>query len=215
VATGKELIPSPLLATRTFREDLKRLLNLPPGELLWMNSIADGADGFSPGRQSMKLAQHAGIDPQDAIGVLRAAQYIYERAHESSISAEDATRELLEIAPTLDVQDVGRLADPLRALLATKDRYEVERYAKSEGLIALPHFTGMEGVWDIRPIFNRDTGEVLTTVATLILNVSWHDSVRNDYSTVFQLTADEWTELREALDKLERERQVMERYRAR
>ena len=214
MTTSKELIDSVLLANRSFRDDLKRLLNLPSSELLWMNSLADGPEGFSPVRQSMKLAEHAAIDPQDAIGAMRAAEYIYERARECPMAVEDATKELLQIAATLDVRDVGQKSDALRALLATKDGYEAGRYATSESLAVVPHFAGMEATWDIRPVFNRDTGEVLTTVPALIVNVSWHDVPGNNRSAVFQLTADQWADLREALEKLERERQAMERYRA-
>jgi hypothetical protein len=206
------LIPTTLLSVASFRRDLLRLLGLSAHALEWLNSIGDGPDGFYAPVQSAKLAEHAGVGLEDAMGAVRVAEYVYERCRESHIAPDDGVTELLQIAATFQVEDAADKASALRALLSTKSGYEAGRYARKRTLSTVHHFEGLDGVWDNRPIFDRDTGEVLKSVPVLIMGVSWHDKTGTSHDAVFQLDDDDWRDFVERVEQLKRQREALQRH---
>lgn len=208
----KRLIRPATLTSVGFRNELGIFLRLSAEQIHELSVMADSRDGFRATRQTMRFAERASISPDDARYVLRVAEFLYETCRESRLPVDDAVTELVDTAAALGIPDVSEKRSALGDLLAAKDGYESERYAEAQALATVAHFMSLEGTWDIRPVFNRETQEVVTTVPVLLLNLSWHDLSGTDHEAVVQLNEDEWDELREVVEQVEEKRQAIQKH---
>ncbi len=202
VAT-KKLIPDSIRSNEAFRRDLGALLSLEPGQLEVINRMAvESADGFSPSPQASPVAEATGLSVDDARRAILVADVLYERCRDQRIPVSDAVDQLATIAPEVGVQDFSEIAATLLELLSPKHVYETEGYAKVQSKSVVAHFIGLDGVWDIRPVFHRETGKITKNLPVLLLNVAWHDDVGTSHSAAFQLDDDAWADLRETVQEL-------------
>lgn len=211
VAEEKRLIPQSLLSRRTFVTDLKKLLSLTHTDLEQLHKLANGPDGFWPSNQSLKFAEQASVSNEDARIILNVAEYLYERAHENVISPERGAAELVEIGKSVGVDKVEEKRPLFEHLLATKEAYERGRRATLRATEVIAHFEDLDGTWDIRPVFHRESEEIIAKVPVLILNVKWHDSSGTSRDAVFQLAERDWDEFRQKIEKLEKKHEVLRR----
>jgi len=209
VAREKQLITDTLLYSASFRDDMVKFLGLSADHLRDLNSLADGPDGFRPSRQSTRFATKAAISADDARAALRVAEYLYEKCRDEAISLDAGVNELTQIASDLQVADVATKASELRDILAVKDGYESKRQAAAQAVATVAHFVGLEGTWDIRPVFNRETREVVATVPVLLLNLSWHDHGGTLHEAVVQLNDEEWGDLEEVVKRIRDNRDAL------
>jgi len=209
MARPKPLIPQLLLSSPAFRNDLSRMLGLSASQIDQLDSLAAGPDGFSPALMATQFAAEASLAPEDARGSLRVAEYLYERCRDHRISPEDATAQLVQIAETWGLGDATEKVPALTKLLATKEQYERGRHAELRALSTVAHFEGLEGVWDIRPVFHREREEVIAKVPVLLLNVSWHSTAGKSQEAVFQLNEEDWEDVKEAVDRLDTQRKAV------
>jgi hypothetical protein len=206
---SKRLIPTAILASPTFLSDFRSFIGLSAEQLKVVDSLAQTPDGYSPSKQSERLASEAGISSDSATATLRVAEYLYERCREHQIPVEEALDQLADAASSLDISVEDR-REILRSILRAKPDYEAGRHASLQAIAALSHFVGIEGVWDIRPVFNRETREIVANVPVLLVSINWHDAVGNNYSAQFQLDEEDWAELRSDFDELEKRWNVIQ-----
>lgn len=137
------------------------------------------------------------------------AEYLYERSREYRISPDNAVAQLLQIGADFDIEDLSTRADALRALVASKDAYEGGLRARLQATSTVPHFSGLDGVWDIRPVFHRERGDIIARVAALLLNVSWHDMDGTTHEAIVQLSEEDWEDFKEEVNELETRRAAL------
>ncbi len=212
MARPKPLIPTSLLSSAGFRDDLRRLLDLSVPQLEQLNSLATGPDGLSPAQLAARFAEEAAITIEAARGALRVAEYLYERCRELRMPPDQAVGQLAESAARSAMGDISDKASALRSLLASKDEYEAGRHVALESLSVVPHLAKLEGIWDIRPVFHREREEVVARIPVLLLNVCWHDTTGQTHETALQLDEDDWEDVREGIDKLEAQRRIIRAY---
>ncbi len=95
-------------------------------------------------------------------------------------------------------------------MFTAKSSYESGSYAASQAIGVAPHFGGLKGAWDIRPVFHREIGSVIARLPVLLLRVDWHEeSTSQAHSAVFQLNEDDWKEFKQEIEKLDRELAVL------
>lgn len=206
----KPLIPHSLLSLASFREDLQALFTLSPEQLQVLSALGNGRDGFWPARQTMSFAEQASISLDEAKRTLGVAEYLYERCREYQISPDHAVAQLLDGARALGIEHVAAKDPALRDLVSPKDAYESQRYAAIQAIGTVPHFMRLDGVWDIRPIFHRDTDELVARVPVLLINVAWHDTGGTGHEATFQVNDEGWTDLKREVDKLDRRRRALQ-----
>lgn len=206
----KSLIPENILGLDSFRRDFEVFLSLSKEQLLQLNSIADSPDGFVAHVQTVKFAEQSSLPFEKARASLLVGGYLYRRCREDKISPDDATRELSKISSILGI-DISGKESALRSLLAVKDSYEAGRYADSRGVDVGYHFMRVDGAWDIRPVFHRDTGEIVKRVLVLLLNLFWHDTTGTEHDAVFQLGEKDWAEFNKKIGKLQQQYEAIKK----
>ncbi len=138
-------------------------------------------------------------------------QYLYERCREQSISSDGGATQLVEIGESFEVKDITEKREVFKSILSTKESYEKGRRAELQATEIIGHFVDLDGVWDLRPVFHRETGEIITKLPVLIMNVTWHDSTSTRHVAVFQLAERDWEEFKSKIDKLENHRKIVQR----
>ncbi|MCH7493955.1 hypothetical protein IIA16_04520 [bacterium] len=76
----------------------------------------------------------------------------------------------------------------------------------------IAHFLDIDGVWDIRPVFHRETGKVTKELAVLLLSVSWHDDVGVSHNATFQLDENDWASFQDKVQELANQRSALVEY---
>ncbi len=208
---SKDIIPGYILSLDSFRRDLEALLGLSEEQLLQLDSIADSPDGFSTDVQTVKFAEQASLPFDKARASLSVAGYFYRRCREDDISSDDAIRQLSKIASMLGI-DISGKESALRRLLALKDSYETGRYAESRAVDVGNHFMNVDGAWDIRPVFHRETDEMIKKVLVLLLNLRWHDTTGTQDDIVLQLNEDDWRDFSDKIKELEQQYEATKNY---
>ena len=209
----KKLIPSSLRSSGAFRRDLKALLSLSSDQLIILGRIAsESTEGFSAGSQAAPLADEMGISVDEARHAVLVADLLYERCRSERISVDEAVEQLATISQELDLPDVTEKTAALGQLLSIKKLYEGEGYVRSQARSIVAHLMNLDGVWDIRPVFHRDTGEITKRLPVLILTASWHDDVGESHNATFQLDEDDWVDFQEKVQELARQRSALGEY---
>ncbi len=203
MAGQKELIDNVLLSRKAFRDDLKLLFSLSQDQLKDLVHIGEEPDGFLANKQSLKFAESAALSVEHARSVLLITYYLYERCRELIILPDEARRQLLEVGKNLQIKDLDKKQSVLQEVLVTKKAYESGGRAKVQATEAVSHFLGFNGAWNIRPVFNRETQEILTKLPMLLLNVSWHDTTGTAHDAVFQLDEEDWEEFKVKVKELD------------
>ena len=213
MAGETQLIPSHLLPSESFKRDLRALLRLTSDQIIALSRLAaDSASGFSPSAQAPTFAEAASISSDEARRAILIAEYLYERCREHRISPDDAVAQLVDVAPSVGIEEITDRAAALGDLLSVKDLYETEGYARRQTVAVVSHFVDLDGIWDVRPVFHRETGDIATNLTVLLLKLSWHDQDGTSHSAAIQLDEDDWASLRERVQKLENERVAVTRY---
>lgn len=207
----KRLISFGLLSRKAFKDDLVKFLRLSKAQLQQLDVASQGPDGFWPASQSLKFAEQAAIPSEDARAILEVAQFLYEGCREQSISPEAGTTQLIEICESLKVPDAAEKRDAFICILSTKESYEKGRRAQLRATEFAGHIEDLEGIWDLRPVFHRESGEIIAKVPVLIINITWHDNTRTTHEAVFQLAERDWEEFKNKIDKLEKQWRVVQR----
>lgn len=108
------------------------------------------------------------------------------------------------MASDLDLtEDIETKKSALQGLVSLKDHYEAGSYAESRATSVVAHFGGIDAVWDIRPIFHRQTSRIIRRIPVLIMGVSWHDNTGEHHEASFQLTAEQWGELKSKIAEID------------
>lgn len=211
MARRSALISSTLLNSSSFRRELETFLRLSADQLNKMAVIANGADGFSPSRQAISFSEQASLSLEEARQSLGIAEYLYERCRDHEISPDDAVEELKGISVRLKIgAEIAGKEAALRDFFSAKDAYESERYANLLASSVAGHFQRLDGVWDIRPVFHRDTGKLVAKVPVLLINLRWHDQGGESHDAVCQLDDEDWANFKEQVDKLQRQRGTLQ-----
>lgn len=209
MAEDKQLIPQGLLSRKAFLGDLQKFLNLSVADLEKLENLAEGENGFWPSGQCLRFSEQLLISPEDARAILTVAEYLYQRAGELSITPELGATELVKIGNSLRVDGVDQKREIFARMLRFKEAFEKGRRAVLRATEVIAHFEGLSGTWDIRPIFHRETDEIINKVAVLVLSVRWHDSSGTTSEAVFQLADKDWAEFKRDIEKLEKQRVVL------
>jgi len=212
MAEIERLIPSNLEQLTNFRRDLRAFLELTPDELGILALVGDSAEGYSRTRKATEFSEKASISVETASRVLDVVSFLYERCREQNIPPGIAVGELIELARQLEISDAVQKADVLTTVLESKETFEHQGYAERIHGAVVPHFEDIEGVWDLRVVFNREGNQVSKELPTLILSVSWHDHVGQRRQVVFQLDEEEWNELRRTTDTLQKRLIALKRH---
>ena len=210
MADPKSLLPARMVASRAFRDDVRKLLVLPVSTLQLLDSLIRSGAGFSS-EQVLKFAGQAVLSIEEARSVLNVTEYLYDRLRDERIALPGAIDEIISLGQELEIPGLAEKRAALEALLSTKEQHERTRYAQEIATSVVPHFGGVHGVWDVRPVFRREGDGILTKVLVLLLRVSWHSDAgpQSEREAVFQLGEDDWKDLRETLEDLERRRSLL------
>lgn len=196
------LIPSHLRQVDRFENDLKSFLSLSIDQLEALARIGENPKGYRRSMRAEEFSVEAGLSRETASNALDFALFLYERCREYNIGPNIAAGELIEIGKELQIEGIEEKRSVLGSVVAVKTDFERSGYADRILASVVPHYEDIEGVWDLRVVFNRESGNVSTTLPTLIMSVSWHDMVGQRHQAVFQLNEEEWAELRRSVDKL-------------
>jgi len=200
----KSLISPRLLGIRTFRNDLRALLELGADQLLEIARIANTEYGFSYAEQLRKMTPDLSNSTSVA-SALRAASYLYDRIHERNVRPEDAIKQLSTLLPPSEQALISGNAAALMKLFELKPMYERGRRIRDRAVSIVPHYADIQGVCDIRAIFDRSSEEILERVPVVLLGLSFHDDSGNALQTTVQLVGDDWTEFQEKIAKIDKE----------
>ena len=212
----KKLVPDSLRSNEAFSRDLKELLTLTADQLSGLNRLAtESPDGFSASLQAAPVAAETGVTLEKARRAILIADFLYERSRTQRIGVDDAVQHLADIAPELGITDIDDKTEALLALLSPKELYETGGYSKMQARSVIAHFLDIDGVWDIRPVFHRETGKVTKELAVLLLSVSWHDDVGVSHNATFQLDENDWASFQEKMKELVAQRQALSEYQER
>ncbi|MCH7698127.1 MAG: hypothetical protein IH865_04220 [Chloroflexi bacterium] len=206
----KKLIPESLRSNESFRRDLKELLTLGTKPILALNRMAEeSADGISPADQTAGLALETELETAEARRVILVASVLYESCRDQRLPVDDAIGQLADIADEMGISSFSDNADSFAELLSVKSKYETEGYARLQAKAVVPHLMDLDGVWDIRPIFHRESGEIIKRYPILLLSVSWHDDSGSAHSASFQLDDDDWADFTKQVHELEEQRSAL------
>ena len=70
----------------------------------------------------------------------------------------------------------------------------------------------VDGAWDIRPVFHRETDEMIKKVLVLLLNLRWHDTTGTQDDIVLQLNEDDWRDFSDKIKELEQQYEATKNY---
>lgn len=206
----KKLIPESLRSNESYRRDLKALLTLDTGPIQTLNRLAEeSADGFSPADQAKDLANETDFETGEARRVILVASLLYESCRDQRLAVDDAIKQLVEIADDLGISNFSEKADTFADLLSLKSKYETEGYTRQQAKAVVPHLMALDGVWDIRPVFHRESGQIIKRHPILLLSVSWHDDSGSSHSASFQLDDDDWSDFTKKVRELEEQRNAL------
>lgn len=210
MADDDRLISRSVHAAPAFRRDVRTLLKLSPVALRSLGQMSDSPDGLL-GVEEGDFARAAEATLSDATRAVSVASYLYERARKSKISGHEAAEQLAEYARDigLDESDIIERKAAIEELLSPKPTYEREGQARRQGTVVVDHFVSASGVWDLRPVFDRQTEKSVDYIPVLLVSMTWHDDVGNSQRSVFQMSEDEWIVFLDAMGRIDRERQTV------
>ena len=189
------------------------MLLLPPEQMLVLARLAEETpEGYGATTQSASLADSAGVTSDEARRVILVVDYLYERCRNRNIALDAAIEELTAIASELEIEEIADRAAALNALLSPKDLYETKGRTGEQARSVVPHFIDFDGVWDIRPLFHRETGAVANSRPVLLVSFSWHDDAGTAHNASFQLDDEDWALLRQKMDELSNQRSELGKY---
>lgn len=204
------LLREGLLSSPSFMRDLKSFLGLSEDVLLAISELGNQPDGFVGFVQSQTLNARFGIPVDKAMRDLRIAKFLYDRVTELDLDTANAAHQLAAMASGLledqiPIDDKRRNA--IKAVLSFKPAFEIYR-VKSKSVNDSPHFVGINGSWNIKPIRTRE-GETLK-VPIMGMSIVWHDSSGNHHEAFFHMDDQDWDELSSKISALSDSRKELE-----
>lgn len=204
------LLREGLLSSPAFVRDLKSFLSLSGDVLLAISELGNQPDGFVGLVQSRTLNARFGIPVDKAMRDLRIAKFLYDRVTELDLDIDNAARQLADMAPGL-LEDPISIDDErhnaIKAVLSFKPASEISR-VKSKSVNDSPHFVGINGSWNIKPIRTRE-GETLK-VPVMTMSIVWHDSSGNHHEAFFHMDDEDWDEFSSKTSALADSRKELE-----
>lgn len=204
------LLPDRMLASQAFVRDMRMFLELPIGVLFGMSEIGDSSEGFAAESQGRILSERFDLGIDTAARALRLAEYIYNRASNLNLETDDAAAQFAAAASNLEkpISVDGERKDAVRAILAFKRDYEIARARNVTATSGAPHFIGVNGSWNVKPVRVRN-GEVVK-VPILAMNVIWHDGSENNREVFLQMSAEDWADFQSDIAAIEESRKDAE-----
>ena len=204
------LLPERMLSSPAFVRDMRMFLELPVRVLFGISEIGDSAEGFAAESHGRILRERFALGIDSATRALRLAEYIYNRASDLNLKTDDAVAQLAAAASDLEnpisVDDERK--DAVRAILSFKRDYEIARARNAAATSGAPHFIGVNGSWNVKPVRVRN-GEVVKA-PILTMNVIWHDGSENSHEAFFQMSADDWADFQSDIASIEERRKDVE-----
>ena len=204
------LLPERMLSSPAFVRDMRMFLELPVRVLFGISEIGDSAEGFAAESHGRILRERFSLGIDSATRALRFAGYVYNRASDLNLETDDAAAQLAAAASDLEnpisVDDERR--DAVRAILSFKRNYEIARARNVTATSGAPHFIGVNGSWNIKPVRVRN-GEVVKA-PILAINVIWHDGSENNHEAFFQMSAEDWADFQSDIASIEEKRKDVE-----
>lgn len=206
---NEPLLPDRMLSSPAFVRDMRMFLELPARVLFGISEIGDSAEGFAAESQGGILRERFDLGIDSAARALRFAEYVYNRASDLHLEADDAAAQFaaasnLENPISID----GERKDAVRAILSFKRDYEIARARSATATSGGPHFIGVNGSWSVKPVRVRN-GEVVK-VPILAMSVTWHDGSENNHEAFFQMSAEDWAEFKSGIASIEEMREDVE-----
>ena len=204
------LLPERMLSSPAFVRDMRMFLELPVRVLFGISEIGDSEEGFAAESHGRILRERFELGIDSATRALRLAEYIYNRASDLNLETDDAATQLAAAASDLEnpisVDDERR--DAVRAILSFKRNYEIARARNVTATSGAPHFIGVNGSWNVKPVRVRN-GEVVKA-PILTMNIIWHDGSENSHEAFFQMSAEDWADFQSDIASIEERRKDVE-----
>ena len=204
------LLPERMLSSPAFVRDMRMFLELPVRVLFGISEIGDSEEGFAAESHGRILRERFELGIDSATRALRLAEYIYNRASDLNLETDDAAAQLAAAASDLEnpisVDDERR--DAVRAILSFKRDYEITRARNATATSGAPHFMGVNGSWNVKPVRVRN-GEVVKA-PILTMNIIWHDGSENSHEAFFQMSAEDWADFQSDIASIEERRKDVE-----
>ena len=204
------LLPDRMLSSPAFVRDMRMFLELPARVLFGISEIGDSAEGFDAESQGGILRERFDLGIDSAARALRLAEYIYNRASDLRLEADDAAAQFAAAASNLEnpISLDGERKDAVRAILSFKRDYEIARARSATATSGGPHFIGVNGSWSVKPVRVRN-GDVVN-VPILAMSVTWHDGSENNHEAFFQMSAEDWEEFKSGIASIDEKREDVE-----
>lgn len=204
------LLPDGMLSSPAFVRDMRMFLELPARVLFGISEIGDSAEGFDAESQGGILRERFDLGIDSAARALRFVEYIYNRASDLRLEADDAAAQFAAAASNLEnpISLDGERKDAVRAILSFKRDYEIARARSATATSGGPHFIGVSGSWSVKPVRVRN-GETVK-VPILAMSVIWHDGSENNHEAFFQMSAEDWAEFKSGIASIEEMREDVE-----
>lgn len=208
------MLPDRMLASPAFVRDMRMFLELPIRVLFGISEIGDSSEGFAAESQGRILSERFDLGIDTAARALRLAEYIYNRASNLNLETDDAAAQFAAAASNLEdpVSVDGERKDAVRGILSFKRDYEIARARNVTATSGAPHFIGVNGSWNVKPVRVRN-GEVVKVpilAMNVIWNVIWHDGSENNREVFLQMSAEDWADFQSDIASIEESRKDAE-----
>lgn len=206
---ASQLIRDRELASSAFVRDLQSFFSQSAEVLLAISELGDEPEGFRASGHANVLNERFGVPLGVATVNLHIAAYLYDRAVDSGLNADEAAGQLVSVASGLKDPieiDVDKRA-AIVAILSFKRDYEATM-ASGKALANSPHFTGVSGSWSVKPVA-MSNGEVVR-VPVLSLSVTWHDGIGNAKEIFLQMSNRDWAMFNNSINAIDNGRKDIE-----
>ena len=206
----ESLLPDRMLSSPAFVRDMRMFLELPARVLFGISEIGDSSEGFAAESHGRILRERFDLGIDSAARALRFVEYIYNRASDLNLEADDAATQLAAAASNLEnpISLDGERKDAVREILSFKRDYEIARARNAIATSVGPHFIGVNGSWSVKPVRVRN-GETVK-VPILAMSLIWHDGSENSHEAFFQMSAEDWAEFQSGIASIEEMREDVE-----
>jgi hypothetical protein len=180
-----KLLGLPINISGSFFNDLEKLLSLDPEQINIIANYINTKKGFRLSEEQMhQLFKEIKTVPiQKIASILNVGDFIYRLSSSKKLTVEDVVNDLEILANELKVKNFNQKKIQFKKLFSKNEIFDKERLSISYQKAILPNFSSVKIVWDLRPVFGRDSVEILTYVPVALLEMNVKDSETGEKHT--------------------------------
>ena len=165
-----------------FFEDLKKLLSLTSEQLNKIAKYAKTREGFRiPEEDIHKLFQELQTESIEKISsVLSMADFIYRLTEDKKISPEELVNDLNTLSQELKIVGFEAKKEDFKTLFLPNELFNKERSRTEYENAILPNLISLRILWDVRPVFKKDSTEILTLLPVALLQFKTKNTVNKE-----------------------------------